>query len=1042
MYTLNADIVAPTDYDPYPAWDEKAVRLRASLSLIRPQIMILDPEISAEWSSDGLNRLNFGGDFWLLNTSYDNRDNGMLSGTSTTTIEFADIGGETKVAVLGENKIFANIIAGLLYGAGTDAETGRDKLLISSSFAIASEDMIPEDPAGGIDHSDDDDTFWYFNAGNPYKGEMGGIIFDLPGFNMDKSEDEDKQKLGIDVSIGAMAYLMTGQNVPTELPPIPDEILEISTSTGSSNGSFAGGGLDSKATRSSPVATTGSGFVFGAHVFASAEVNVIFYASLAIYAGIDLLWVRDEDRLCFLSSGEIVQDPGVNGWYGLGRAYAGLSGKVGIKGKFFGKEFDVKILELTAMMMLEGGGPDPMWLDGRAELSYSILGGAVKGNARMNIEVGDKCVPPRTSPFGFPIIADYYPNETDNEDISNFVKPVVNFTVNINENIYIPGEEDEVHRFRVVFNENNFTINAKNQGAQGTDGGRDSRYDMLSEDGKTATYVVANGLYGKEGVAKKWLMNLTISAEEFNNENYKWETVNVYKDGKYGKWEESLLEDGEPLEFRTKKPDGTLDEEGVMYTAPHRNQKFFLQDDFTPNRKGTIMTVGAEYNAFKPSTESPGFTYEAVFKKQVSGEELYRSEASYDPVSDMLTYLLPESLDNNKKYIVQIVRKTEGMLTIPGNVEARILEQHTTRLGGDEDDEFSDLDISFEATISTDATEINPSDQVSVGEELVYSYTFETSQYNSLEEKLENATITTSMNGNYLELSIDNFEGFDDFDINGYEIDELHAVAPRVKITDQFTGDYQTRVAIPFIGGFASTYVDQVQGTETNNCVDSETLLDIANEHLDGMFSSGNDVLFDETGLEVGWDSNIPDWIDPPYPGWSAPSSVTSYGRKLAEKAIKSLELVPVCTVFPLLPFGDKFDWENAENIEVALNHKVKAPDILQVEDEDDMILTGTNASLYKDNQTRIKYFVIEHIKDDAELYDDFAEEWVPVDGDGRLTLISTNLSFNMSAILNPSGFRSDNDTEIKFEANTTFLPTENGIHLPGSSIIKAFTIE
>ena len=62
-------------------------------------------------------------------------------------------------------------------------------------------------------------------------------------------------------------------------------------------------------------------------------------------------------------------------------------------------------------MMLETGGPDPMWLDGRAILQYNLLGGTIKGTSRMMISIGDKCAPPQTSPFDFPVIAEYFPNE-------------------------------------------------------------------------------------------------------------------------------------------------------------------------------------------------------------------------------------------------------------------------------------------------------------------------------------------------------------------------------------------------------------------------------------------------------------------------------------------------------------------------------------------------------------------------------------------------------------------------------------------------------
>ena len=62
--------------------------------------------------------------------------------------------------------------------------------------------------------------------------------------------------------------------------------------------------------------------------------------------------VNMEGNSCFTSNGE-VNEPGVNGWYGKGRAYAGIEGAVGVKGKIFGKEIDIKIIELVAAIMVD-----------------------------------------------------------------------------------------------------------------------------------------------------------------------------------------------------------------------------------------------------------------------------------------------------------------------------------------------------------------------------------------------------------------------------------------------------------------------------------------------------------------------------------------------------------------------------------------------------------------------------------------------------------------------------------------------------------------
>ena len=134
---------------------------------------------------------------------------------------------------------------------------------------------------------------------------------------------------------------------------------------------------------------TGSGIVMGAHIMASVEVNALIYANFAILAGMDMMLVKDDTpNSCQTNRGNYIEEKGVQGWYGTGRAYVGMEGKLGIKGKILGKEVDVQIMHLVAAVMLEAGGPKPMYLDGRAGVYFNLLNGFIEGSARMNITVG------------------------------------------------------------------------------------------------------------------------------------------------------------------------------------------------------------------------------------------------------------------------------------------------------------------------------------------------------------------------------------------------------------------------------------------------------------------------------------------------------------------------------------------------------------------------------------------------------------------------------------------------------------------------------
>ena len=139
---------------------------------------MIDPYVYGEWNvNTGLRSLGFGGDFWSMAMSYAQRNDARLYGSSNTTVTFTDNGnGGKKVCLLGENTINANIIPNILYGAGLN------KRLIRSGFAIGPEKRI----SGGDSNSDNDDIFWFFNAGNPYINDMGGVVFDFRALTFPK----------------------------------------------------------------------------------------------------------------------------------------------------------------------------------------------------------------------------------------------------------------------------------------------------------------------------------------------------------------------------------------------------------------------------------------------------------------------------------------------------------------------------------------------------------------------------------------------------------------------------------------------------------------------------------------------------------------------------------------------------------------------------------------------------------------------------------------------------------------------------------------
>lgn len=928
----------PTNNKPRPRYGNRTLAFRTSWNIIADQIFMVDPFVSGTWNTEyGLQSISFGGDFWSMALTYSMRNDARIYGTSVTQLTFMDQGdAPDKVALVGTNTIKANIIPGILYGAG------QDRTLINSSFAIGDEAFFPGEPS----NSDEDDIFWFFNAGNPYNDDMGGVVFDLPGFNLNRSKKENSN-LGIDVSFSAMMYAMIGQNIPAFLPDPPGEVAELFGTVSNDEGSFDGGSKEDE--RDPTTASTGAGFVMGFHAVASCEIHAIFYAGLSLFSGMDMMLVNLDGASCYTSDGEVT-NPGVNGWYGTGRAYTGLEGAIGVKGKIFGKEIDIKVIELIAAMMLSAGGPDPMWLDGRAVLQYNLLGGTIKGSTRMMISVGDKCIPPITSPFDFPIIAEYYPNEEENRDIDPFVSPSVSFTVPINEILYIPDVEGDIQQIRPKLVESDFTVVSDCNNCSSAE--HDSRYEIISEDGRSATYNPVNALAGLDGDDRKkqYRMKIKVTAEEYKNGSWKDVKINGEK------WEE-----GFDFTFKTTALPSQIPASEVGKTKPSEGQKFYLQGEHTGNHYvHTRSNMEGSYY-YETGYDGKEYEYFAVFKDQY-GEEEHRMPLRYGEDSKKLNWDKP-ALENNKKYIVQLVRK-QVVSILPGSqVPGRkvIISQRL----------LDTLSTDFEYEVEPELPEISALTAVSPGETLLYAFEFETSRYNTLLEKMEEVTFNYEEKNGFQRLNFTEFEGFDIFDIDGdVDNDPIYTAPARVTISDPFTSSFHESLTKPLLGDFATTYNAQYEGEWTG----------VESDPVD--LTGGGEIVLGGGGFTIyGAQSST---------GGSNESNSQGGSNNTGQG---SSERIPVN--FPLLPRVN-YRWYDVEEVSQNLNEHAIRATILDEGEEDDIFLRASGGSFGSAaavssapvvdyyNDFSIKYYVLEDVLNDAETYADFGEEWVDITRTGN----------------------------------------------------------
>lgn len=164
----------------------------------------------------------------------------------------------------------------------------------------------------------------------------------------------------------ARSYLMLGDSVPTSLPPLDPYIcskFNITQSTATSSDH-------------SEEFSDGTGFAFGIALSVDCHLNKFIYADLVFKGGTDLLVVRKPNFTCEGSK-----------YRASGRVYVYLEAGAGIKVRK--KKFE--IVEFEALADLEGELPKPIYINGRLDFRYRVLGGLIKGHAHAHYETGTHC---------------------------------------------------------------------------------------------------------------------------------------------------------------------------------------------------------------------------------------------------------------------------------------------------------------------------------------------------------------------------------------------------------------------------------------------------------------------------------------------------------------------------------------------------------------------------------------------------------------------------------------------------------------------------
>ncbi len=454
----------------------------------------------------------------------------------------------------------------------------------------------------------------------------------------------EAQRSGLDLNVYLIqarinSYLMVGHGIPAGLPPLPREVADMLY--GPQQGRISGALDGSASSREMPPGQSdkldkGKGFAMGAHLYFGADMDfAIFYASLQLWGGFDINISQNPDRVCF----ETGLRPGINDWYATGQVYVALKGELGVQVNLWFISGRYPIIELGAAVSLTGGVPKPVWMEGRAGLSYSILGGLIKGHCNFAIEAGEKCTYADPNPFSdIEFISGFSPDEGE-DDVSVFTAPQVSFSLPVNEFLELPaGLEDQPDMMRVFY--------------PFIETSQTSLRDMKNNINVAGSYTM-----DPENVSGKFQPNSALEAQAL----HKFEvTVKSYehfpnRSRSLVRVNDVVWEERKSVTFTSGDRPDVIEEAQVAYTYPINKQAYFLKNE-TNSGKGLLQYIssGQDYLFNEIGEDGQRYTFSARYIKLDDDSEL---EGDISLGNRKLYFQVPSGLENSAIYGVQIVRK-------------------------------------------------------------------------------------------------------------------------------------------------------------------------------------------------------------------------------------------------------------------------------------------------------------------------------------------------------------------------------------------------
>jgi hypothetical protein len=526
---------------------------------------------------------------------------------------------------------------------------------------------------------------WHIKLGNPFVTD-GKLGF---GFFAGSSE-----------IFKAGGYFMMGNHLPQNLPPMDPELVKKLV----------------QSNISVPSQRTGkgsSGFAISMGIDASIPEKQIelgvFYAGLSVQFAVDGM-LSAKPLNC---NGR----DGMKGWYLNGTAYAVVKGALGMHIDMPMYKGDIIAVTLNAGMLLDAGLPNPYYFRGQFSANFSVLGGLIEVNKRVEFELAEdpKCKPTITkSNIGFgSIVSDS--------------KPTVNSTnvsVGVEPNITLNFALDKITKYDVPKPGSPSTpvqekIRVRKEYIKLIESNNKNRKINILFSSDSLSITIRPDSFLKPGITS-YVLSAKFVAEKYNLVSKKWEKI--LKSNRLP-WDTTLI-----LPFTTELM-ASINDSNMSYSTPLAGENYFKKGDFSSGK--LVLKQNDVQNTFFTGTlhtASPYrdfdllkgyYVYYGLFASAGDPSDTVRVGLSF--FKNEVRYNIPPSLVTGKLYQFRIVREK-----VPGTNMVR--NNSLTYLGSQNTFQMRRIEAADKAELRA----------------IVYSFNFKVSKYNTIVDKIQQLKLNSN----------------------------------------------------------------------------------------------------------------------------------------------------------------------------------------------------------------------------------------------------------------------------------------------------------